>query len=90
MSTTKLNSSDVVAIIKACGESGVDSFQMGNLKFTIGKFKPDTPQYVLEIPDKTQKDDEALFRESIDDLVITDPERWEKIQTGEEELNEEN
>lgn len=89
----KMTSNDVVAIIKACGDAKVRSFQMGNLKFS---FDDQAPTFSYQSPmtitmpgvlDR-QNPESSGAQMDLDELVATDPVRWEAIHTGEEILDE--
>lgn len=98
-----LSGKDICAIIKQCDKSGVAEFRLGDLFIKFGNQAKQDEGFPLEAiqPSGNQAGQLDLFKEDdktpeemsiydLDYIAAVDPVRWEKIQTGEERLvNEE-
>lgn len=92
-SRSGLNSTEICEIIKQCGDSGVRSFSYRDLSFHLDADIPLTqPVQVydnnIDAPTTKEKldislDDGKLTEHEVEDLMISDPEAYEKMMQGE-------
>ena len=87
MSTTNLTSKDICAIIDACGKSGVLEFKYGRLSLKFAGFV----QYEETLPNicatdmdvindiSDRKDDINESQENLEEMLLTDPEKYEEL-----------
>lgn len=95
VTVTDLNCKDICAIIVACGEAGVSVFSYKGLKVTLNYDKPKTTVDLthIEYPkgDMTRIAEDSNIKEVahkeqdyIDDLAITDHQKYEELIIQEE------
>lgn len=97
---TNLDCKDICAIIIACGEAGVSQFSYKGLKVTLNYENPKTTVDLSHIKypkdnmtliseESNRKEIENEEQEYIDDLAITDHQRYEQLIIQEELMDAE-
>ena len=87
---------DLVELIKVCGESGVYKLKHGSLEIEFGHVWPQRREGALDLleeveqnsgePGEVSQEDVELLKEMhASELLIEDPELYEKLQLGEGE-----
>jgi len=87
-----MTSTDIIAIIEACGKSGVSSIRMEGFE---AEWSPETTEEYIELDsvppmqytlpnsqDTEVEDDQFDEIQDTDDLMFTDPEAWDEIARG--------
>lgn len=83
---------DLCELVKACAEAGVTYIKYGNLELNFGYAFPKWPKVVEPLENLANMDenevglgDEAELRERQSaELLLEDPEAYERLQLGEE------
>jgi hypothetical protein len=86
--TEGLKSKDIIAIIKACGQSQVKEFSFGGLQLSFAAKEEEVPQVIQfhsvdephkPHPDEFKADEERIKTRQLEDMLLENPLMYEQL-----------